>query len=103
MAPPSRACKCLSYKALWRRKRQRVKGLEPSTFSLEGCAPTVLSAEDAGLTDGDDGACTNACTKSTESGHEMNLEALAAALLNLSPDDRAKLAAMLADGKTTSD
>ena len=37
----------------------------------------------------------------TESGHEMNLEALTEALLNLSPDDRAKLAAMLADGKTS--
>ena len=72
-----------------------MKGLEPSTFSLEGCAPTVLSAETNGLTDGGDCACTNACTKSTESGHETTLEALAATLLKLAPEERAKLAAML--------
>ena len=76
-------------------------GLEPSTFSLEGCAPTVLSAEDTGLTDGDDCACTTACTRSTDSGHETTLDTLAAALLNLSPDDRAKLVAMLAADQTS--
>ena len=78
-----------------------MKGLEPSTFSLEGCAPTVLSAEDTGLTNDDAGACTTACTKSTEGGHDATLETLAAALLKLSPDDRAKLAAMLAGQKSS--
>ncbi len=73
-----------------------MKGLEPSTFSLEGCAPTVLSAEDTGLTDDDTGACTTACTNSADSGHETTLEALAATLLKLSQDDRDRLAAMLA-------
>ncbi len=79
-----------------------MKGLEPSTFSLEGCAPTVLSAEGTGLTDDNAGACTNACTKSTEGGHETKLEALAAVLLNLSPEQRAKLNVMLADGEASS-
>ncbi len=80
-----------------------MKGLEPSTFSLEGCAPTVVSAEANGLTDGDAGACTNACTKSTESGHDATLEALAATLLKLAPEERAKLAAMLTGQESSED
>ena len=66
------------------------------TFTLATGAPRVVSVEDAGLTDGSAGACTNACTKSTESGHDGTLEALAATLLKLSPDERDRLAAMLA-------
>jgi hypothetical protein len=40
-------------------------------------------------------ACTPACTSETKSDNEGIVKALAAALLCLSPTDRAKLAAML--------
>ena len=78
-----------------------MKGLEPSTFSLEGCAPTVLSVETNGLTDDDADACTNACTESSGGDHDATLETLAAALLNLSPDDRVRLAVMLSGQKSS--
>jgi hypothetical protein len=40
-------------------------------------------------------ACTNACTREQESGPTLTVEALAAALLRLSPEDRTRLVAML--------
>jgi len=43
-------------------------------------------------------ACTAACTNEPKTTNETPLDALAAALLGLSPDDRARLAAMLSDG-----
>ena len=43
--------------------------------------------------------CTPVCTNNPKTTNETNLDALAAALMGLSPDDRARLAAMLL-GKT---
>jgi hypothetical protein len=40
-------------------------------------------------------ACTNACTENAKADNATKLDALASALLSLSPADRAKLAAML--------
>jgi hypothetical protein len=45
-------------------------------------------------------ACTNACTSNPEQGQADPLAGLAAALLALSPADRARLAALLVSGKT---
>jgi hypothetical protein len=46
-------------------------------------------------------ACTNACTSEPETVHGSTLEGLAAQLLNLSPEDRAKLAAILGSADVT--
>jgi hypothetical protein len=43
----------------------------------------------------DPSACTSACTSKVKNDQDTTLETLAAALLTLSPADRAKLAAML--------
>jgi hypothetical protein len=40
-------------------------------------------------------ACTSACTSEAKSHSSGSLDALAAALLSLSPEDRARLAALL--------
>jgi hypothetical protein len=44
-------------------------------------------------------ACTNACTSETGNANAGTVEALAAALLALSPADRARLAALLVGGQ----
>jgi hypothetical protein len=41
-------------------------------------------------------ACPTACPSDPKTGHEAPLEQLAAAILKLSPDDRNKLASLLA-------
>jgi hypothetical protein len=41
------------------------------------------------------GACTSACTSNPKNHNAATLEALAAALRDLSPEDRAKLGALL--------
>jgi hypothetical protein len=46
-------------------------------------------------TEGDPTACTPACTNSAESQQADPVAALAAALLGLSPADKARLAALL--------
>jgi hypothetical protein len=61
-------------------------------------APTSNVLEHQALTDPPPNACTNACTGNAETPHGGALEQLAAALLNLPAEDRAKLAAMLMRG-----
>jgi hypothetical protein len=48
-----------------------------------------------GLAESAPNACTSAGTSNAETGTTLTVEALAAALLGLSPADRARLAAML--------
>jgi len=45
-------------------------------------------------------ACTNACTSNAETAPTLTVEALAVALLGLSPADLARLAAMLLGQQT---
>jgi hypothetical protein len=102
---------------------KRAKGVEPSTASLEGCDNTDVSIAGKEDTVNPDPACTNACTRNPENEHGTpadaggggqaegtahgaatppvlskaeGLETLAQAIANLSADDRARLAAMLA-------
>ncbi len=51
------------------------------------------------LTNGDTPACTNACTGEAKNGHIDKLDAIAAMLAELSPADRAALAARLTDAE----
>jgi hypothetical protein len=96
------------------------KGVEPSTFALRTRPPTDTSEADKALTATASAACTAACTRKreTDNGTTENgagdqsendaepaadqggdsLAMLAAALVNLSTADRAKLAAMLLAG-----
>jgi len=69
----------------------------PSVSSLGTPDASEISK---GLAANTSDACTTACTSKGESGQADPVAALAAALLNLSPDDRARLAAMLV-GKQT--
>jgi hypothetical protein len=50
-----------------------------------------------GLATKEQSGCTSGCTSNPEIGKTLTLEDLAAALVNLSPGDRAKLAALLTD------
>jgi hypothetical protein len=101
------------------------KGVEPSTFALRTRRPTVASDGRQGVTSATSPACTAACTSGGENEHgtsekgagestdqkvlddgagdhraasDNTLATLAAALVNLSTADRAKLAAMLLQG-----
>lgn len=71
------------------------KGIEPSTSRMPFCGASNVSQASNELTDSDSAACTTACTKPKKKRKESPLDLLAAALLGLSPEDRAKLAAML--------
>ena len=46
--------------------RKRVKGFEPSTFSLGSCGQRTETPESSAVSDGADAACTGACTESPE-------------------------------------
>jgi hypothetical protein len=59
---------------------------QPNPLPHKGDAPGTLSA------------CTNACTSEAGNANTGTVEALAAALLALSPADRARLAALLVGG-----
>ena len=48
---------------------KRAKGLEPSTFSLEGYQHRMEVPHEQGPTGGSANACTNACTDETKSDH----------------------------------
>jgi len=74
---------------------ERDTGFEPATSSLGSWHDTDVSGLNEGLTESDSAACTTACTKSEESHHDDSLAILATALLGLSPEQRAKLAALL--------
>jgi hypothetical protein len=74
-----------------------VIGFEPTTFTLATCQHPTEPTEPQALTDTPADACTTACTESPESVHDDRLEALAAALRDLTPGQREQLARMLAD------
>jgi hypothetical protein len=59
----------------------------------DGTQPNTLSQQQD--TSPQKSACSNACSSKPETGNGTGLEALAAALLGLAPEDRAKLAALL--------
>lgn len=54
---------------------------------------------DNALQNSDSACCSNGCSDTPNLLQQTNLEALAAALQNLTPDDRATLARMLAKGE----
>jgi hypothetical protein len=54
---------------LRRHARKRVKGLEPSTFSLGSCEHRSEATQTQELTDDTANACTNACTSEPDSVH----------------------------------
>src|SRR6266704_330097 len=70
-------------------------GLEPVTPSVSSKGRCHASDSSKGLAEGDPAACTSDCTSEPENAHADPLETLAATLRNLSPADRARLAAML--------
>ena len=70
-------------------------GLEPTTFTLATCQHRTQVLNRQEVMNDPANACTAACTDSPDSGHDDALKHLAAALLALTPDQRAKVAAML--------
>ncbi|MFN0054408.1 MAG: hypothetical protein ACKV0T_19700 [Planctomycetales bacterium] len=81
------------------------KGVEPSTFALRTQGLGVVSVTEQELTATLPGVCTPVCTSDAENVHgdrldpkSDGLQALAAALVGLSPAERAKLAALLIAG-----
>ena len=70
-------------------------GVEPVTFSFGGNRLSVASDAVKEVTSIDTIACTAACTGEPETDHADPVAAIAAALLALSPTDRARLAALL--------
>ena len=73
-------------------------GLEPAISSFRRWQPGDASeaCKEVAPTPAD--ACTTACTSSPETANAGSVETLAAALLGLSPGDRAKLVALLLAG-----
>ena len=69
-------------------------GFEPATSASRTCGLSVRIYGHTVLTDTPSSVCTRVCTSMPESGLHP-LEALAAAVLALTPTDRAKLLAML--------
>src|SRR5262249_30100597 len=67
-------------------------GLEPVTPSVSSNGQPVASVDGEGVAASPPAVCTPVCTSPTAAA---NLDALAAALLGLSPEDRARLAALL--------
>jgi len=70
-------------------------GLEPVTPSVSSKSPLNANENQQGLTAGPSDRCTTGCTASQDISKNLTLQDLAAALVNLSPAERAKLAAML--------
>jgi hypothetical protein len=70
-------------------------GLEPVTPSVSSKGPLNATTNQQGLTASPSDACTTACTSEPENANAGTVEALAAALLSLSPADRQRLAALL--------
>jgi hypothetical protein len=69
------------------------------TPSVSSKGPPDASEANIGLTDTPLSACTNACTSEAGDANAGTVEALAAALLALSPAGRARLAALLVGGQ----
>jgi hypothetical protein len=76
-------------------------GLEPVTPSVSSKGTPDPTGTHKGLAAGTPVACSNACTSEPTGGQAGSLQALAAALLGLSSEDRAKLAAMLLGQQAT--
>ena len=75
------------------------EGLEPPTFWSVARKATDAKAGDANaLEEPPANACTTACTGNPETMHGGRLETLAAALRELTPEERAALARMLLEG-----
>ena len=70
-------------------------GHEPVTPSVSSKGTPDASGTAEELTAAAPSACTTACTSTAETANAGTVEALAAALLALSPRDRARLVAML--------
>ena len=66
--------------------------MTPSVSSKE---PSDASETGKGLVTAAPGRCTSGCTSTAETANAGTVEALAVALLALSPRDRARLVAML--------
>jgi hypothetical protein len=78
-------------------------GLEPVTPSVSSNSPPDASVADEALREIPSPVCTPVCTRIARTAGEDNLEKLAAALLHLSPAERARLAAILVSGETGSE
>jgi hypothetical protein len=76
-------------------------GLEPVTPSLSSEGTSDASETAKGLVTTHPAACTAACTSEPGNAQPNTLDALAAALLGLSQEDRTRLAAMLLAGNKT--
>jgi hypothetical protein len=70
-------------------------GLEPVTPSVSSKGTSDATETDKGVTADAPSACTTACTAEAKPEQTDPLAPLAAALLALSVEDRARLAAML--------
>ena len=83
-------------------------GFEPATSCTPSTQGVAVSDAEKELTSTTSFACTVACTSDGKSDYDetvttpvnSSLEAVAAALLGLSPAERAKLVAMLSNGAT---
>jgi hypothetical protein len=74
-------------------------GLEPVTPSVSSKGIIDASGNQQGLTADTSDRCTIRCTSEPQPANAGTVEALAAALLTLSPADRARLAALLVAGQ----
>jgi hypothetical protein len=78
--------------------QKRVKGLEPSTFSLGSCAPEFEGTATSTVTDDAAATMRNACPtprpKATQSGHDSQLVAALSMLAELPLPDEVKVAAL---------
>ena len=72
-------------------------GLEPVTPSVSSRGSPDASEGSKGLAESDSPVCTPVCGKSAEPTKTTAVESLADALRSLTLEDRARLAAMLAD------
>jgi hypothetical protein len=77
-----------------------VKGVEPSTFTLARTGDASASVETAGLANAVARDCTPDCTSNSEPGG-TTLKTVVESLLKLSPEDLAKLKALLLKGGPT--
>ena len=77
---------------------KRVKGIEPSTFSLGSCAPEFESTATSTVTDDAAATMRNACPtprpKATQSGHDSQFVAALSMLAELPLPDEVKVAAL---------
>jgi hypothetical protein len=81
-----------------RNASKRVKGIEPSTFSLGSCAPEFEATDAPLVTGAAPATMRNACPtprpKATQSGHDSQLVAALSMLAELPLPDEVKVAAL---------